>query len=300
MARKEPKRLGKGLGALLGDYLEPAAAAPAEGVRELPVSQIEPNPFQPRREFSPETIAELAQSISENGLLHPVVVRPAGERWQLVSGDRRLRAVKKLGWAAIPALVRAVDDRTMLVLALVENLQRNDLSPLEEAEGYRHLMEEFGLTQKEVAERVGRERPTIANAVRLLGLPSGVRRLLEEGRLSAGHARALLGLSDDRLILALAKEAAEKGLSVREVEEQVRVGRGDGRRRGLTRLATSPADPHVRRIVTALGRAFGTAVQIRQAGKGSGRVEIPFRDAQDFERILERLLGRDEARRLLD
>lgn len=299
MGRKEPRRLGKGLGALLGDYVETPSAA-AEGMRELPVSRIEPNPFQPRREFSPEAIAELAHSISENGLLHPVVVRPVGEGWQLVSGDRRLRAVKKLGWAAIPAVVRSVDDRAMLVLALVENLQRDDLSPLEEAEGYRQLMEEFGLTQKEVAERMGRDRSTIANAVRLLSLPSGVRRLVEEGRLTAGHARALLGLSDERLMIALAKEAAEKGLSVRDVEDRVRVGRGDGQPRRLARPAASTADPQVRRITAGLGRAFGTAVQIRLAGKGSGRIEIPFRDPQDFERILERLVGPDEARRMLE
>lgn len=298
MTKRGPKRLGKGLGALLGDYLE---SSPADaGVLEIPVQEVDPNPFQPRREFSPEAIAELAGSIAQNGLLQPIVVRPAGDRWQLVAGDRRLRAVKKLGWTALPAIVRPVDDRAMLVLALVENLQRNDLTPLEEAEGYRQLMDQFGLTQKEVAERVGRDRSTVANALRLLSLPSGVRRLLEEGRLSAGHGRALLGLSDERLMLALAKEAAEKGLSVREVEERVRVGRGDGRKRKLTRPATASGAPHVRRIVTGLGRIFGAAVQVRLTGKGAGKIEIPFRDAQDFERILELVVGPDEAHRLLE
>lgn len=299
MTRKEPKRLGKGLGALLGDYLAPVPADDT-GVRQIPVGEIDPNPFQPRREFPPEAIAELARSISENGLLHPVVVRPVGARWQLVSGDRRLRAVKRLGWSAIPGIVRPVEDRAMLVLALVENLQRDDLSPLEEAEGYRQLMEQFALSQREVGERVGRDRSTVANALRLLGLPVGVRRLLEEGRLTAGHARALLSLSDERLMLALAKEAAEKGLSVREVEERVRVGRSDGRQRRLARPAAPASDPQVRRIVAGLGRAFGTAVQLRLAGKGSGRIEIPFRDPRDFERILEILLGPEEARRILD
>lgn len=299
MAQREPRRLGRGLGALLGDYLEPSPVA-GEGVVEIPIPEIDPNPFQPRREFPPEAIAELAGSIAENGLLHPIVVRPAGSRWQLVSGDRRLRAMKKLGWAGAPALVRPVDDRAMLVLALVENLQRSDLTALEEAEGYRQLIEQFGLTQKEAAERVGRERSTVANALRLLSLPSGVRRLVEEGRLSAGHARALLGLSDERLMLALAKEAADRGLSVRDVEERVRVGRGDGRRRKLARPAAAAQDAQVRQIVMGLGRIFGTAVQIRLTGKGAGRIEIPFRDAQDFERILELVVGPEEARRLLE
>lgn len=298
MAKRGPKRLGKGLGALLGDYVE--SPQEDEGILEIPVREVDPNPFQPRREFSPEALAELAGSIAENGLLQPIVVRPAGERWQLVAGDRRLRAVKKLGWTAVPAIVRPVDDRAMLVLALVENLQRHDLTPLEEAEGYRQLMDQFGLSQKEVAERVGRDRSTVANALRLLALPSGVRRLLDEGRLSAGHGRALLGLSDERLILALAREAAEKGLSVREVEERVRLGRGDGQRRKLARPAARSGDPQVRRIVTDLGRIFGTAVQVRMTGKGAGKIEIPFRDAQDFERILELVVGADEARRLLE
>lgn len=298
MAKRAPKRLGKGLGALLGDYVESPQGD--EGVLEIPAWEVDPNPFQPRREFSAEAIAELAGSIAENGLLQPIVVRPAGDRWQLVAGDRRLRAVRKLGWTAVPAIVRPVDDRAMLVLALVENLQRHDLTPLEEAEGYRQLMDQFGLSQKDVAERVGRDRSTVANVLRLLALPSGVRRLLDEGRLSAGHGRALLGLSDERLMLALAREAAEKGLSVREVEERVRLGRGDGQKRRLARPATRSGDPQVRGIVTGLGRAFGAAIQVRLTGKGAGKIEIPFRDAQDFERILELLVGPDEARRLLE
>ncbi len=298
MPRKEPRRLGKGLGALLGDYLAPPEVG--EEIRPLPVGRIAPNPYQPRREFSQESIAELARSISEHGLLHPIVVRAAGEGWQLVAGDRRLRAVRKLGWETVPGLVRPVEDRAMLVLALVENLQRTDLSPLEEAEGYRQLMKQFGLAQKEVAERVGRDRSTVANALRLLGLPPAVRRLLEEGRITAGHARALLGLSDERLMLALGKEAAEKGLSVREVEERVRVGRGDGRRRGVARPGPAAGDAAARRFEAALGRAFGTQVRIRLVGKGAGRVEIPFRDPQDFERVLELLLGREAARDLLE
>lgn len=297
MARKEARRLGRGLDALLGESV--AAVRPGEEIESLPVARIAPNPYQPRREFPADAIAELARSISENGLLHPLVVRPRGDGWQLVSGDRRLRAVRSLGWETVPCVVRDVDDRAMLVLALVENLQRSELSPLEEAEGYRQLMEQFGLSQREVAERVGKDRSTVANALRLLGLPDGVRRLLSEGKLTAGHARALLGLGDERLMLALAREAAEKGLSVREVEERVRVGRADGPRRKRGIASAGRTQPEARRFELELGRAFGTAVRVRLESRGAGRIEIPFRDARDFERILELLLGPERAGALL-
>src|SRR5690606_23124587 len=176
------------------------------------------NPYQPRREFPIEQLQELEASIRESGLLQPLVVRPAGRtaptgaEWELVAGERRLRAVRRLGWTEVPVVVREMDDRTLLVLAIVENVQRADLSPLEEAEGYRQLIEEFGYTQKEVAESVGRERSTIANLLRLLNLPASVQRLVNQGSLSMGHARALLGIGDERRIADLARKAAEDGL----------------------------------------------------------------------------------------
>lgn len=297
MAKRQDRRLGKGLGALLGDYL---AEEPGEGIRHLPVSQIAPNPFQPRRDFAPEAIEDLSKSIRENGLLHPLIVRPFGDGWQLVSGDRRLRAVRKLGWVTVPCVVRESDERSMLVLALVENLQRDDLAPLEEAEGYRQLVERFGLSQQDIAERVGKDRSTVANALRLLGLPPAVKQLLQEGRLTAGHARALLALQDERLMLALAREAAEKGLSVRDVEQRVRLAGGDGPRRILTRPGTRAPQAPAQRFEEALGRALGTSVRIRLQTKSSGRIEIPFQNSEEFERLLERILGPEASRELLE
>src|SRR5687767_2307677 len=193
------------------------------------VGAIAPNPFQPRREFAEEELSDLASSIRENGLLQPIVVRPApggtSARWELIAGERRWRAVTRLGWKEVPAIVKDVDDRTLLVLALVENLQREQLSALEEAEGYRRLADEFSLSQQQIAEVVGRDRSTIANSLRLLNLPASVRQLLAEGSLSAGHARALLGMSSEHRMADLAREAVDEGWSVRELETAVQQAR---------------------------------------------------------------------------
>ncbi|HEX7050903.1 MAG TPA: ParB/RepB/Spo0J family partition protein [Longimicrobiales bacterium] len=284
-------RLGKGLGALLGEYLGDQPPDAAE-VRSLPVAAIAPNPFQPRREFSEEELAELAASIGENGLLQPVVVRPGppGGRaaWELVAGERRWRAVMRLGWSEVPAMVRSLDDRAMLVLALVENLQRAGLSPLEEAAGYRQLAEEFGLSQQQIAQVVGRDRSTIANALRLLQLPASVRQLLAEGRLTAGHARALLGIGNDREMADLARRAVEAGWSVREVEARVQRARTGA---ASSRGAAKPRDAAERRLEEELQRALGTAAKIRRGRGMKGRIEIPFYSAEDFERIYELLVG---------
>lgn len=288
-------RLGKGLGALLGEYLGDAAPPDGANARMVPVARVGPNPFQPRREFKEEELAELATSIRENGLLQPVVVRRTAPGspldWELVAGERRWRAVTRLGWQDIPALVREVDDRTMLVLAMVENLQRSELAPLEEAEGYRRLSEDFALTQQQIAEIVGRDRSTIANSLRLLQLPASVRRLLGEGLLSAGHARALLGVQNDLRMTELARRAAEEGWSVRETEAQVlRVRPGKH-----TRPQPRPRDAAERELEDALQRALGTAARIRRARGGRGRIEIPFYSADDFERVCELLMGRPVA-----
>jgi ParB family chromosome partitioning protein len=293
VARKQQKRLGKGLSALLGDYL-PEEATSGREVEQLPVAQLRPNPFQPRQALGSETLQELVESIRQNGLLQPVVVRPVEEDgWEVVAGERRYRAVQELGWDHVPAVIRDVDDRTMLVLALIENLQREDLSPLDEAHAYRRLVDEFGLTQAQVAERVGRERSTVTNTIRLLGLPEPVQALLAEGKITAGHARALLGLSDEKRVIELARAAAAEGLSVREVEERVRRRRstGKGPRKPKAQPAGGPADPYARKAEQALSRALGTAVRVKLDGKESGRVEIPFRDAEDFERVVEIIVG---------
>ncbi|UCC48603.1 MAG: ParB/RepB/Spo0J family partition protein [Gemmatimonadota bacterium] len=292
MTRRQQKRLGKGLGALLGDYLQEESAEARE-FEQLPVAELGPNPFQPRQGLPDESFDDLVASIRENGLLQPVVARPVpGGGWEIVAGERRWRAVQVLGWSHVPAVVRDVDDRTMIVMALIENLQREDLSPLDEAHAYRRLMDEFGLTQGQVAERVGRDRSTVANTIRLLGLPGRVRDLLAAGKISAGHARALLGLEDETRVIQLAQAAAEQGLSVREVEQRVRQGRAKGKRstpKAGVRDAHSAA--YVARAEQALARALGTAVRVKLDGANRGRIEIPFRDAEDFERVVEIIVG---------
>jgi ParB family transcriptional regulator, chromosome partitioning protein len=287
-------RLGKGLGALLGEYLGEDGATPgAAGLaRSLAVGSIAPNPFQPRREFSEGDLTDLTNSLRDNGLLQPIVVRPAAQpgpaRWELVAGERRWRASMRLGWTEIPAMIREVDDRTLLVLALVENLQRAQLSPLEEAEGYQRLSEEFSLTQQQVAETVGKDRSTVANAMRLLQLPASVRQLLRDGLLTAGHARALLGLDNDRRMAEMARMAVEEEWSVRDVEAQVKRLRQPrtGAPRAKTREATETT------LEEELQRVFGTEVKIRRGRGNRGRVEIPFFGADDFERVFEMLTGR--------
>ncbi|HEX6371657.1 MAG TPA: ParB/RepB/Spo0J family partition protein [Longimicrobium sp.] len=301
MAMAKKPRLGKGLSALLGEYNSAPAAAPGEPVNSVPTSRITPNPFQPRREFTPEQLAELEDSIRQNGLLQPLVVRRArdgaaeGAEWELVAGERRWRAVRRLGWSEVPVVVREIDDRAMLVLAIVENVQRADLSPLEEATAYKRLMDDFNFTQAEVAESVGRERSTVANLLRLLSLPPSVHRLLDEGRLLMGHARALLGLENERDIADLARVAADTGMTVRAVEERVRD------RRPAPRTRDVPAEPargdaHLRHLEGELQRAFGTQVRIRVQGGSAGRIEIPFLNADDFDRVLELLLGSEGKR----
>lgn len=284
-------RLGRGLGALLGEYM---GDQPAEGaaIRALPVSSIAPNPFQPRRDFSEQELADLVTSIRENGLLQPIVVRPAtpgsGTDWQIVAGERRWRATLRLGWKEIPATVRDVDDRTLLVLALVENLQRSGLSPLEEAEGFRCLGDEFGLNQQQIGEVVGRDRSTVANSLRLLQLPPSVRQLIAAGKLSAGHARALLGLANDRRIADLARAAVENGWSVRDVEAQVQRTRPEQKR---TR-SEKPRDAAERALEEELQGTLGRLVKIRRSRSATGRIEIPFRGHEDFERLFEQLAGK--------
>lgn len=291
-ARRPQKRLGKGLSALLGDY-GAEESIPTGDVEEVLVSETRPNPFQPRSESAPEKLEELAASIRENGLLQPVVVRPAATPdggWEIVAGERRWRAVSKLGWTHVPAVVRHVDDGTMIVLALIENLQREDLRPLDEALAYRRLMEDFGLTQAEVAGRVGRDRSTVANTIRLLALPDAVLELLADGKITAGHARALLGLDSEGLVIELARQASAKGLSVREVERRVR-GRRMAARGEKAQPETRDPGPYGRKVEQALARALGTAVRVKLEGRDRGRIEIPFRDADDFQRIAELIVG---------
>src|SRR5918998_1100809 len=206
----ETKRLGRGLEALLGSATREQAQA-SGALRELPVGSIVPNPYQPRTQMDEAALVELTSSIEASGLLQPIVVRPRNGKYELIAGERRWRAVQRLGWTKIAAVVRDVDDQTLLTLALIENLQRDDLSPIDEAAGYQRLSEEFQLPQAEIARLVGRDRSTVANLLRLLKLPDEVKTLVQERKLSEGHARALLSVSDEAQQLDFARQAAEQG-----------------------------------------------------------------------------------------
>ena len=299
MTADKPRRLGRGLEALLGAS---AAAAPptvaeASGrgeLQKIKLRDIRPNPYQPRRAFNEEELADLESSIRANGLLQPVTVRPAAGRtgYELVAGERRLRAAGRLGWTEIPALVRDLDDRALLTLALVENLQRADLDPLEEAEGYQRLIDEFELTQQQVAEVVGKDRSTVANMLRLLGLPAGVRRLVQEGKITLGHARALLSLGDEGSIIDLARRIVAEGLTVRDVERSARERATKTKRSPRTREIREPEGTAItRRIEDDLRRHLQTDVRVAATDGERGTITISFYSADDLERVLDLVLG---------
>jgi ParB family chromosome partitioning protein len=281
----ETKRLGRGLEALLGPITREQAEA-AGALKDLPISSVRPNPFQPRSGINETALAELSASIEVSGLLQPIVVRPRGSGYELIAGERRWRAIQRLGWPTIPAVVRDADDQTLLTLALIENLQRNDLSPIDEAQGYRRLMEEFEVPQAEVARLVARNRATVANLLRLLKLPPEVQGFVHDGKLSEGHARALLALEHPDAIIRLARRAASDGWSVREVESRVRVDARPSRRR-----EARPLTPEGRRIEEALRRRLGTDVRIHPGRKGRGVLAINYYSNDDLARLLETILG---------
>jgi len=304
MTVDKAKRLGRGLEALLGAATTPGrdvVAFPMDArdeVRHLAITAIHPNPFQPRREFRPDELAELEASMRDNGLLQPVTVRPApgsSGRFELIAGERRFRAASRLGWTEIPALIKQIDDRAMLSLALVENLQRADLNPIDEALGIQRLIAEFGLTQQQVADILGKDRSTIANLIRVLALPAGVQRMIVDRQLTLGHARALLTVSDQRAMLALAREAAERQLSVREVELRARQGStstpgsASSKTAKPARTTTSPVAEH-RRATDALRRFLQTDVKISIEASGRGGVSIGFYSPEDLQRLLELIL----------
>lgn len=287
------KRLGKGLGALLGETAVEAVRSdrevPGSGVLEVEVTRISPNRFQPRHTFHEASIEELAASIAEQGVLQPLIVTPRDGGFELVTGERRWRAAQRAGLRTVPVVVREVDERELLEIALVENLQREDLDAIDEAEGYRQLVEEFRLTQSELARRVGKSRPAIANALRLLDLPDEVRGWVREGALSAGHGRALLGLDDRSGLVGLARETARRGWSVRQLERRVRRENGGPSR---ARKEEDPATARERvRLEEELQRALGTRVRLHADGRGKGRIEIQFYSFEDLDRLVGRLKG---------
>jgi ParB family chromosome partitioning protein len=261
-------------------------------LKSIPITQIGRNPFQPRKEFKAADLAELQESLKTNGLLQPITVRrrPGKDGFELIAGERRLRAATKLGWKEVPAIIKEIDDKTLLTLALVENLQRTDLNPIEEGEGYHRLAHEFGLTQQEIADTVGKDRTTIANMLRVLQLPADVRTLLEEGRLSIGHAKVLLGFEDHQQIGVLARQVVSEGFTVRELERRVRdtVEPRVGKRAGRPRKVDGKS-PEARKVEERLRRFLQTDVALAVGDNNRGSVSIHFYSADDLERILERM-----------
>lgn len=278
MARDPSPRLGRGLAALLGDAPQRVSGeAPAE-VRGYPVASLEPGPFQPRRSMAKEAMAELAQSIAARGVLQPLLIRPhptAAGRFQIIAGERRWRAAQQAGLAEVPALARTLSDTDAMAASLVENLQRQDLNPIEEAQGYKRLMDEFGMTQERLSEAVGKSRSHVANVLRLLHLPEPVRAAVEDGRLSAGHAKALLGHADPE---RLAQTVLARGLNVRQTEA---LARDDA-----TGTASAPQkDPETAALERDLSEKLGLRVAISFDGKG-GKVVINYRSLDQLDGVI--------------
>lgn len=280
------KALGRGLSALLREV---EATAPGPGLEAVGVDLIDPNPFQPRRAFPEASLKELAESIRASGLVQPVLLRRAGERFQLVAGERRWRAARQAGLDAIPAVVRDLSDREALELALTENLLREDLNPMEVARGLEALQTRHALTHEEIAARLGVNRSTVTNTLRLLRLPVEIQVMVQAGTLSAGHARALLRLDSPDEQVRLAKKFAEKGYSVREAEDWVAVLLSPDSAEALP--AEEKLDPNVRAAVLELERALGTRVKI-VGSPATGRIEIRYYSAEDLNRIYEWIVRR--------
>ena len=302
--------LGRGLGALLGGSPvltqpapAPASSAPTpvalppaldarERVQRVPLDRIRPCPLQPRKDFSAEALRELADSIREQGIVQPLIVRERGGFFELIAGERRWRAAQLLQLAEVPIITREADDRAVLELALIENLQRENLNAIEEAHGYEQLAGQFQLTQEEIALKVGKSRTVVANAVRLLKLPPVVQNFIREGRLSVGHAKVILGITDEKKQKLAAERVIKEGLNVRQTEGLVaKLLARNSHKTGLKpeTVAAPGSDPHVASLEDRLREKFGTKVQLRYA-EGKGVVEISFFSDAELERILQ-ILG---------
>jgi ParB family chromosome partitioning protein len=294
MSAPKRKALGRGLAALIPSAPVPAPApAPArrslDGTRTISVEEIHPSPGQPRTIFDGARLDELAASIKTQGIIQPLIVRlRAGGGYELIAGERRWRAAQRAGLHEVPAVVRDVAPTQAFEMALVENLQREDLNPLEEAAGYERLVSEFGYTQEQLSERVGKERSTVANALRLLRLPASVRDLLAEGKLSMGQARALLGLETPAAIERLARQAIARELSVRRVEELVRRERAGERPAPASTSAPAPS-ASARDLGLRLSRTFGTRVEVLEKGAGRGQIAIHYHSLDQLDALLEKL-----------
>jgi ParB family chromosome partitioning protein len=286
MVDKRPA-LGRGLSALIPDSPAPAASPTPDRTLEIDVDLLRPNKFQPRTHMDDERIEDLARSIRANGIIQPILVRNADTGYEIIAGERRWRAAQRAGLLKVPVVVRDIPEDRLLAVALIENIQREDLNPIEEAVAYRRLADDFHLTQEQIAEAVGKDRSSIANYVRLLRLPQEVRGNVASSALSMGHARALLGLSDEHAQLRLARDIVARSLSVRETETLVKKAGAPAAAKPDT-----PVDVHTRAAEDKLRLALGTRARIVRKGKG-GRIEIDFTSEDELQRIYERLTEGD-------
>jgi ParB family chromosome partitioning protein len=288
MARKNA--LGRGLGALIDnseDYGQ-GAPKPEAAINEIPVEKIEGNPWQPRSRFDEEKLNELAASIKEIGIIQPLTLRKAGHKYQLIAGERRFRAAKISGLKTVPAYVRLAEDNTMLEMALVENIQREDLDPIEVAISYQRLMDECELTQENMSERVGKKRSTISNYLRLLKLPAEIQLGLREKQITMGHARALINLDDQKARIKIFNQAVKNDLSVRKVEEMVRdLARGEESKKKDKKKEELPVE--YEQLRQQLSNFFKTNIQFSRSNNGTGKIVIPFRTDEELEKIINEL-----------
>ncbi|MCW3804405.1 ParB/RepB/Spo0J family partition protein [Plebeiibacterium marinum] len=283
MAKKNA--LGRGLGALIDNADEVTRSKPLSGMDEIEVSKIVANPWQPRTRFDEEKLEELAASIKEIGVIQPLTVRKNGNQYQLIAGERRFRASKKVGLEKVPAYVRTADDETMLEMALVENIQREDLDPIEIAISYQRLMDECQLTQESMSERVGKKRATVTNYLRLLKLPAEIQLGLRDKKLGMGHARAIIGIEDEQVQLNIYEEIVEYDYSVRKVEEVVRELNSDKpTKQPAKKKSTLPEEYQM--LSSQISNVFDTKVQFTRGDKGNGKIVIPFNSDEDLERIV--------------
>ncbi|OAP98254.1 ParB/RepB/Spo0J family partition protein [Ligilactobacillus aviarius] len=284
MASKNKKGLGRGINALFADFDEEKEAD--EKVEELQLDEIRPNPYQPRKNFDEENLKDLSDSIRKNGVFQPIIVRKSSVMgYEIIAGERRFRASKLAGKDSIPAIVRAIDDEQMMEVAVLENLQREDLSPLEEAEAYSTLMKNLKITQSELSERLGKSRPYIANYLRLLDLPREVKALVQDGKLSMGQARTLLALKDKDKLVELAKKTVKENYTVRQLEQIVNDMNG---KKKVKKDRKKKLSPYLLQSQDRLQEKFGTKVAIKANEKtGKGKIEINYLSTEDFNRILD-------------
>ena len=293
MAAPKKKGLGKGLDALFANTeintKEISVEKPAEnvdnGISYININDIKPNESQPRKTFDDEKIGELADSIQEHGLIQPIVLRKSGKGYEIVAGERRWRACRKAGLKEIPCIVKELTDEENMLLAIIENMQREDLNPVEEAEGLNQMIVTYGLTQAEVSKSVGKSRPYITNALRLLKLPEAIREMLSEGQLTTGHARAIAGISSKEKQLKIAEKVIKEGMSVRELEKLIKED-GAPAKKPAKRRAEKNAD--VKRVEEDLKTVLGTKVNLAQSGK-KGKIEIEYYSREELERLIELL-----------